>query len=162
ILGAQAAGIDGVDKRMDVLAVAQRAGMTVHDLADFELTYAPPFGSARDVVNQAGMVAANVLLGDEAICHSQDLHALTTEQIIVDIRNPGELTAVGSIAGAMNIPLPELRDRLNELPKDKELLVFCQVGLRGHVAYRMLIQHGFKVRNLTGGYKTYQMVNARF
>ncbi|MBB1380456.1 pyridine nucleotide-disulfide oxidoreductase family protein [Shewanella sp. SR41-2] len=162
ILGAQAAGIDGVDKRMDVLAVAQRAGMTVHDLADLELTYAPPFGSARDVVNQAGMVAANVLLGDEAICHSQDLHALTAEQIIVDIRNPGELTAVGSIAGAMNIPLPELRDRLNELPKDKELLVFCQVGLRGHVAYRMLIQHGFKVRNLTGGYKTYQMVNARF
>ncbi|WP_137223069.1 FAD-dependent oxidoreductase [Shewanella sp. MEBiC00475] len=162
ILGAQAAGIDGVDKRIDVLAVAQRAGMTVYDLADLELTYAPPFGSARDVVNQAGMVAANVLLGDEAICHTQDLLNLSAKQIIVDVRNPGELTAVGSIDGAMNIPLPELRDRLDELPKDKELLVFCQVGLRGHVAYRMLVQHGFKVRNLTGGYKTYQMVNARF
>ncbi|WP_350432532.1 FAD-dependent oxidoreductase [Shewanella sp. H8] len=162
ILGAQAAGIDGVDKRIDVLAVAQRAGMTVYDLADLELTYAPPFGSARDVVNQAGMVAANVLLGDEVICHTQDLHNLTAQQIIVDVRNPGELTAAGAIDGAINIPLPELRDRLDELPKDKELLVFCQVGLRGHVAYRMLVQHGFKVRNLTGGYKTYQMVNARF
>ncbi|MGX9463361.1 FAD-dependent oxidoreductase [Shewanella sp. A14] len=162
ILGAQAAGLDGVDKRIDVLAVAQRAGMTVYDLADLELTYAPPFGSARDVVNQAGMVAANVLLGDEAICHAQDIHNLTAQQLIVDIRNPGELTAVGSIDGAINIPLPELRERLNELPKDKELLVYCQVGLRGHVAYRMLVQHGFKVRNLTGGYKTYQMVNAHF
>ena len=162
ILGAQAAGIDGVDKRIDVLAVAQRAGMTVYDLADLELTYAPPFGSARDVVNQAGMVAANVLLGDEAVCHVQDLHHLTATQMIVDVRNPGELTAVGAIKGAINIPLPELRDRLNELPKDKELLVFCQVGLRGHVAYCMLVQHGFKVRNLSGGYKTYQMVNAHF
>ena len=82
--------------------------------------------------------------------------------MIVDVRNPGELTAVGAIKGAINIPLPELRDRLNELPKDKELLVFCQVGLRGHVAYCMLVQHGFKVRNLSGGYKTYQMVNAHF
>ena len=162
ILGAQAAGIDGVDKRIDVLAVAQRAGLTVYDLADLELTYAPPFGSARDVVNQAGMVAANVLLGDEAICHSQDLNNLTAEQVIVDVRNPSELTPVSAIAGAINIPLPALRDRLNELPKDKELLVFCQVGLRGHIVYRMLVQHGFKVRNLSGGYKTYQMVNAHF
>lgn len=145
-----------------MLAVAQRAGMTVYDLADLELTYAPPFGSARDVVNQAGMVAANVLLGDESICHSQELDHLTAEQVIIDVRNPSELTAVGAIVGAINIPLPVLRDRLNELPKDKELLVFCQVGLRGHVAYRMLVQHGFKVRNLSGGYKTYQMVNARF
>ncbi|MGK0408068.1 MAG: NADPH-dependent 2,4-dienoyl-CoA reductase/sulfur reductase-like enzyme [Shewanella psychromarinicola] len=162
ILGAQAAGIDGVDKRIDVLAVAQRAGMTVYDLADLELTYAPPFGSARDVVNQAGMVAANVLLGDEVTCHTQDLQALTATQIIVDVRNPGELTAVGAIDNAINIPLPQLRDRLNELPEDKELLLLCQVGLRGHVACRMLVQHGFKARNLSGGYKTYQMVNARF
>lgn len=162
ILGAQAAGLDGVDKRIDVLAVAQRAGMTVYDLADLELTYAPPFGSARDVVNQAGMVAANVLLGDEQICHSHDISAVNAEQVIVDVRNPGELTTAGAIEGAINMPLPQLRDRLNELPKDKELLVLCQVGLRGHVAYRMLTQHGFKVRNLTGGYKTFQMVNARF
>jgi NADPH-dependent 2,4-dienoyl-CoA reductase/sulfur reductase-like enzyme/rhodanese-related sulfurtransferase len=162
ILGAQAAGLDGVDKRIDVLAVAQRAGMTVYDLADLELTYAPPFGSARDVVNQAGMVAANVLLGDEQICHSHDISAVNAGQIVVDVRNPGELTTAGAIDGAMNIPLPQLRDRLNELPKDKELLVLCQVGLRGHVAYCMLSQHGFKVRNLTGGYKTFQMVNARF
>ncbi|MGI2174059.1 FAD-dependent oxidoreductase [Shewanella ulleungensis] len=162
ILGAQAAGLDGVDKRIDVLAVAQRAGMTVYDLADLELTYAPPFGSARDVVNQAGMVAANVLLGDEQICHSHDISAVNAGQIVVDVRNPGELTTAGAIDGAMNIPLPQLRDRLNELPRDKELLVLCQVGLRGHVAYCMLSQHGFKVRNLTGGYKTFQMVNARF
>jgi rhodanese-related sulfurtransferase len=87
---------------------------------------------------------------------------LSTEQIIVDMRNPGELTAVGAIDNAINIPLPQLRDRLNELSKDKELLVFCQVGLRGNVACRMLVQHGFKARNLNGGYKTYQMVNAHF
>lgn len=162
ILGAQAAGLDGVDKRIDVLAVAQRAGLTVYDLEDLELTYAPPFGSARDVVNQAGMVATNVLLGDEAICHAKELNELREDQVIVDIRNPGELVKVGEIQGAMNIPLPQLRERLDELPKDKELLLLCQVGLRGHVAYRMLVQHGFKARNITGGYKTYKMVTARY
>lgn len=158
ILGAQAAGLDGIDKRIDVLAVAQRARMTVQQLADLELTYAPPFGSARDVVNQAGMVASNVMNGDEAICHTEELLLGAADQVVLDVRNPPELEASGSFPNALNIPLDELRDRLYTLPVDKEILVACQVGLRGHVAYRMLVQNGFQARNLTGGYKTYQMV----
>ena len=158
ILGAQAAGCDGIDKRIDVLAVAQRARMTVQTLADLELTYAPPFGSARDVVNQAGMVASNVMNGDEAICHTEELLLGAADQIVLDVRNPPELEASGVFPNAINIPLDELRGRLHELPTDKEILVACQVGLRGHVAYRMLVQHGFQARNLTGGFKTYQMV----
>ena len=162
ILGAQAAGLDGIDKRIDVLAVAQRARMSVYTLQDLELTYAPPFGSARDVVNQAGMVASNVLKGDEVICHTEELLLGASDQVVLDVRNPPELEASGTFPNAINIPLDQLRQRLHELPKDKELLVACQVGLRGHVACRMLIQHGFKVRNLTGGFKTYQMVTAKF
>lgn len=158
ILGAQAAGLDGIDKRIDVLAVAQRARMTVQQLADLELTYAPPFGSARDVVNQAGMVASNVMNGDEAICHTEELLLGASDQVVLDVRNPPELEVSGSFPNALNIPLDELRDRLYTLPVDKEILVACQVGLRGHVAYRMLVQNGFQARNLTGGYKTYQMV----
>lgn len=162
ILGAQAAGVDGIDKRIDVLAVAQRAGMTVRDLQDLELTYAPPFGSARDVVNQAGMVASNVIDGIEAVCQVEDVLAMTEAQLLLDVRNPPELTKVGAFPNALNIPLDKLRDRLDELPKDKEILVTCMVGLRGHVASRMLQQHGFKVKNLTGGYKTYQMSIASY
>ena len=162
ILGAQAAGLDGVDKRIDVLAVAQRARMSVYTLQDLELTYAPPFGSARDVVNQAGMVASNILKGDEAVCHSEELLLGASDQIVLDVRNPPELEASGTFPNAINIPLDQLRQWLHELPKDKEILVACQVGLRGHVACRMLIQHGFKARNLTGGFKTYQMVTTKF
>ncbi len=157
ILGAQAAGHDGVDKRIDVLSVAQRARLTVFDLVDLELSYAPPFGSARDVVNQAGMVASNVINGDTAIWHHEELQHGIENKIILDVRNPEELEKIGKIPNAINIPLAQLRDRLHELPKDKEVLVTCQVGLRGHVAYRILVQNGFKARNLTGGYRTYQM-----
>lgn len=162
ILGAQAVGKDGVDKRIDVLAVAIRAGLTVYDMQDMELTYAPPFGSAKDVLNQAGFVAANILKGDSRVCHSEEIDARNPAQWLLDIRNPGELTKMGAIEGAVNIPLDQLRDRLDELPKDKEILVFCYVGLRGHVAYRMLVNHGFKAKNLTGGYKTYLMANAHY
>ncbi len=157
ILGAQAAGHDGIDKRIDVLSVAQRARLTVFDLVDLELSYAPPFGSARDVVNQAGMVACNVINGDAAIWHYEDLESNKENMIILDVRNPQELKATGQIPNAINIPLAQLRDRLHELPKDKEIRVTCQVGLRGHVAYRILIQNGFKAKNLSGGYRTYQM-----
>lgn len=156
ILGAQALGLDGVDKRIDVLAVAQRAGLKVMDLVDLELSYAPPFGSARDVINQAGMVATNVILGDERVCHPADIAHPNTDQLVLDVRNPGELTSIGAFPGAINIPVDQLRQRLHELPKDREILVACQVGLRGHVAARMLKNAGFRVRNLTGGYKTYQ------
>ena len=162
ILGAQAVGKDGVDKRIDVLAVAMRAGLSVMELEDLELTYAPPFGSARDVINQAGMVAANVIKGDERICHSEDVLALRPDQRLLDVRNPAELTTNGQIPGAINIPVDELRGRLNELPKDKEILITCQVGLRGHVAYRMLTLAGFTARNLSGGFKTFQMVTAEY
>lgn len=162
ILGAQAVGQDGVDKRIDVLAVAQRAGLTVYDLQALELTYAPPFGSAKDVVNMAGFVAANVLKGDMAICHTEAILNRRADQLVLDVRNPDELQTHGTIDGAINIPLDELRGKLASLPKDKEILVSCQVGLRGHVAYRLLANEGFKVKNLTGGFKTYQMVTARY
>lgn len=162
ILGAQAVGKDGIDKRIDVLAVALRAGMTVHDLQDLELTYAPPFGSAKDVLNQAGFVAANYLKGDTVLCHSEEVANPSVDQVLLDVRNPGELEKVGSISGAINIPVDQLRERLAELPKDKQILIFCQVGLRGNVAYRMLHNHGFDAKNLTGGYKTYQLVQAQF
>ncbi|TNJ22157.1 CoA-disulfide reductase [Aeromonas sobria] len=160
IYGAQAIGKDGIDKRIDVLAVAQRAGLTVFDLQDLELTYAPPFGSAKDVINMAGFVASNHLKGDTQLCHVAEVQARNPHQLVVDVRNGPELDKLGRIPGALHIPLDELRGRLHELPKDKELLISCQVGLRGHVACRLLSQHGFKVKNLSGGFKTWQMATA--
>lgn len=155
ILGAQAVGAKGVDKRIDVIAVAMRAGMTVDDLQHLELSYAPPFGSAKDPVNYAGFVASNVISGDMGICHAEDVANPTEQQMIVDVRTPSEVQT-GAIGGAVNIPLDELRGRLDELGKDKELLVYCGVGLRGYLACRILSQKGFKCRNLTGGYATYR------
>ncbi|TCI05612.1 CoA-disulfide reductase [Corallincola luteus] len=157
ILGAQALGKKGVDKRIDVLAVAQRAGMTVFDLEELELCYAPPYGSAKDPVNLAGFVAANWLRGDTELCFAEELAAITAEQKLLDVRTPAELERVGAFDGAINIPVDELRDRLTELDPTVEYLVACQVGLRGHVAYRMLVNRGFKAKNLTGGFKTWQM-----
>lgn len=157
ILGAQAVGADGVDKRIDVLAVAIRAGMTVFDLEELELAYAPPYGSAKDPVNYAGFVAANVLRGDVDIAHSEEFVDPSESQVLLDVRTPAEV-AVGTIPGAVNIPLQDLRNRIGEIPRDKEVLVFCQVGLRGYLACRALRQKGFKCRNLTGGYKTWKMV----
>ncbi|MCX7131139.1 FAD-dependent oxidoreductase [Aeromonas sp.] len=157
IYGAQAIGKDGVDKRIDVLAVAQRAGLSVFDLQDLELTYAPPFGSAKDVINMAGFVASNHLKGDTLLCHAAEVQARHPHQQVLDVRNGPELDRLGRIPDALHIPLDELRGRLDELPRDKELLISCQVGLRGHVACRLLSQHGFKVKNLSGGFKTWQM-----
>ncbi len=155
VLGAQAVGSDGVDKRIDVLAVAIRAGLTVYDLEEMELTYAPPFGSAKDPVNYAGFVAANVLRGDAKICQAEDVIHPEPNQKLLDVSTPDEVAA-GTIPGAKNIPLDDLRNRLGELNKEKEYLVFCRVGLRGYVACRFLTQNGFNCRNLTGGYATYQ------
>ncbi|MCY2929610.1 MAG: DsrE/DsrF/DrsH-like family protein [Planctomycetota bacterium] len=155
ILGAQAVGGEGIDKRIDVLAVAIRAGMTVHDLKDLELSYAPPYGSAKDAVNYAGFVASGVLDGDVSICHVADVTKRREDQVLLDVRTADEAQA-GTIPGARNIPVDELRARLGELPREKELLVFCQVGLRGYVACRILSQRGFRCRNLSGGYKTYK------
>ena len=155
VLGAQAVGADGVDKRIDVVATALRAGMTVQDLAELELCYAPPYGSAKDAVNYAGFVASNVMAGDMGLCHVEEVAAAGEDQVLLDVRTGPEVEA-GTIPGAVHIPVDELRERLGELPKEKEVLVFCQVGLRGYLAARTLGQHGYRVRNLTGGYKTYK------
>jgi len=154
ILGAQAVGARGVDKRIDVIAVAQRAGLTVRDLTDLELSYAPPYGSAKDPVNYAGYVAANVLDGDAVLAHYAEATNPRADQVLLDVRTEAEVKA-GTIPGSLHIPVDELRGRLGELPRDKEIIAFCQVGLRGYIACRMLSQHGFRCRNLTGGYKTY-------
>lgn len=160
ILGAQAVGKDGVDKRIDVMAVAQRAGMTAEQLQHLELTYAPPYGSAKDVINQAAFVANNIIKGDATAIHFDEIDNLSENQVLLDVRNPGELESAGFIEGAINIPVDQLRQRMNELPKDKEIVIYCQVGLRGNVAYRQLVNSGFKARNLLGGYRTYKFAKA--
>ncbi|ANS85282.1 FAD-dependent oxidoreductase [Vibrio scophthalmi] len=160
ILGAQAAGKDGVDKRIDIMAVAQRAGMTVEQLQHLELTYAPPYGSAKDVINQAAFVANNIIKGDATPIHFDHIDSLSDDQILLDVRNPGERANGNHIAGDINIPVDQLRGRMNELPKDKEIVIYCQVGLRGNVAYRQLVNNGYKARNLIGGFRTYQFAKA--
>lgn len=156
ILGAQAVGVAGVDKRIDVIAVAQRAGLTVFDLEDLELCYAPPFGSAKDPVNMAGFVASNVIRGDVALWEPEEISGLAADQVLLDVRTPQE-HALGSIPGSICVPVDRLRECLKELPQGKEYLVFCQVGVRAYIAARLLSQHGYKVRNLSGGYRRYAM-----
>lgn len=160
ILGAQAAGKDGVDKRIDIMAVAQRAGMTIDQLQHLELTYAPPFGSAKDVINQAAFVANNIENGDIKPIQFEELDHLSENQLVVDVRTPAEIQSFGTIEGSVNIPVDELRNRMEELPKDKELLVLCAVGLRGNVACRQLTNRGYDARNIVGGYRTYMFSKA--
>ncbi|MBI2875882.1 MAG: FAD-dependent oxidoreductase [Candidatus Tectomicrobia bacterium] len=156
ILGAQIVGSEGVDKRIDVLATAIRAGMTVYDLEHLELAYAPPYNSVRDPVNVAGSVAANILRKDVAVVQWEEMPALDPDRhLILDVRTPPEFAA-GHIPGALNIPVDELRGRLDELPPDKAIVAYCKVGLRGYLAARILTQKGFDVKNLSGGYQTYQ------
>jgi NADPH-dependent 2,4-dienoyl-CoA reductase/sulfur reductase-like enzyme/rhodanese-related sulfurtransferase len=157
LLGAQAVGVAGVDKRMDVLATALKAGLTVHELADLELCYAPPLGSAKDPVNLAGMAAQNVLRGDVRLAQWRELPELEPARtLVLDVRSTQE-RAAGHIPGSQHIPLPELRDRLDELPRDMEIIVSCQSGQRSYFASRLLAQRGFNVRNLTGSYRTWKM-----
>jgi NADPH-dependent 2,4-dienoyl-CoA reductase/sulfur reductase-like enzyme/rhodanese-related sulfurtransferase len=156
ILGAQAVGASGVDKRIDVIAMALRAGMTVYDLEEAELSYAPPFGSAKDPVNMAGFVAANVLRGDVLLWEPEELASLREDQALVDVRTATEVSA-GTIPGALHADVDGLRARLDGLPRDKELLLFCQSGLRSYVAARLLTQRGYRARHLSGGYKRYLM-----
>ena len=159
IYGAQAVGHHGVEKRIDVIATAQRLGATVFDLEKLELTYAPPYSSAKDPVNMLGFTAANILRGDTAVFHYQDVAALDLDRdMLVDVRSPEEFE-LGSIPGAINIPLDDLRDRLTELPASLKIFLFCQVGLRGYLASRILIQNGYgEVYNLSGGYKLYNTI----
>ncbi len=154
-LGAQAVGADGVDKRIDVIATGIRTDMTVEQMSELELSYAPPYGSAKDPVNYAGFVASNVRKGDMDVCHVEDVVDMGPEEFLLDVRTPAEVEA-GTIPGATNIPLDELRERMEELPSDRELFVFCKVGLRGYLACRILEQEGYDCKNLTGGYTTYR------
>lgn len=162
ILGAQAVGRSGVDKRIDVLAVAIQAGMTVFDLEEMELAYAPQYGSAKDPVNMAGFVAAGLLRGDHPQTHVEHFYeaAPAERPLLVDVRTPKEF-ASGRIPGAINIPVDELRGRLDELPRDRPINVYCQVGIRGYLATRILLQSGFCAANIAGGYKTYGMYQPR-
>jgi len=148
LLGAQAIGEDApaVDKRISALALAIQMGATVYDLEEAELCYAPQFGSAKDPVNFAGMVAADVLDGDMPLVHWEDAKGA----FLLDVRQPVEL-AVESVPGAINIPLPQLRSRLRELPRDREILVICRSAQRAYYATRILLQNGFKARNISGG-----------
>ncbi|MGI6559688.1 MAG: FAD-dependent oxidoreductase [Limnochordia bacterium] len=156
ILGAQVVGEQGVDKRIDVLATAIKVGLTVYDLQGLELAYAPPFSSAKDPVNMVGFVAGNVCNGDVYVVNWDEIG----ERFVLDVREPSEY-AKGHIPGAVNIPLGQLRERLGELPRDREMVVYCRVGMRSYIATRILMQRGFKsVFNLSGGYRTYRAVMA--
>ncbi len=155
VLGAQIVGGEGVDKRIDDLANAVRFGLTIYDLQEMELAYAPPFSSAKDPVNMAGFVAENVLEGTMVPFYPEDVAHIPADAVRLDVRNREELMDQGTIPGFMNIPLNELRHRLNEVDLTKEIYVSCQVGLRGYVAQRLLTQLGAKVYNLSGGYALY-------
>jgi rhodanese-related sulfurtransferase len=157
IIGAQAVGKEGVDKRIDVIAAAIQKKSTVFDLEEAELCYSPQFGSAKDPVNMAGMIAANILRGDTQVFHWEDLR--DTGSLLLDVRDPKVFEA-GHIEGAVNIPLDELRDRMGELPKDREIWAYCFVGQRSYYAARTLVQHGFKIKSLSGGFKTFSLGEA--
>jgi len=152
ILGAQIVGGEGVDKRIDVLATAITAGMSVHDLTELDLAYAPPFGSAKDAVNMAGYAAQNVLEGKVDAAQWEEL--ADSGALILDVRTPMEF-AGGHLPGAVNIPLDDLRENMGALPREREILVYCRVGLRGYIGTRILSQNGFQARNLSGGIVTW-------
>jgi NADPH-dependent 2,4-dienoyl-CoA reductase/sulfur reductase-like enzyme/peroxiredoxin family protein/TusA-related sulfurtransferase/rhodanese-related sulfurtransferase len=154
VLGAQGVGYAGVDKRIDVIATVIRLGGSVEDLAELELSYAPPFSSAKDPVNMAGFVASNVLEGRSHIVTWSEVKAMNSEDyILVDVRSEEEYN-IGHVEGAINIPVDSLRDRMSELDRSKTIVEYCQVGLRGYIADRILSQNGYRVINVTGGYKT--------
>jgi rhodanese-related sulfurtransferase len=162
VLGAQAVGGAGVDKRIDVLAVAIQAGLTVFDLEEMELAYSPQYGSAKDPINMAGFVAGGLLRGE----HPQvDVEAVLAappgnHRLLLDVRTPQEFGA-GHLPEAVNIPVDDLRSRLGELPHDQEIAVYCQVGQRGYLATRILRQAEFQAVNVGGGYKTYQLFHPK-
>lgn len=156
ILGAQAVGTDGVEKRIDVIATAIQFKGTVHDLAEAELCYAPQFGAAKDPVNMAGMMAQNVLSGDMPVA---DWSALDGSGVyLVDVREPEEFER-GHIPNAVNLPLSQMRHRFTELPEERDILVYCGVGQRAYFATRFLVMHGYRARNLSGGYTTYKSIH---
>jgi rhodanese-related sulfurtransferase len=151
ILGAQAVGEEGVAKRIDVISTAIQMGATVFDLEEVELCYAPQYGTAKDPVNIAGMIAANVLRGEAPMVHWDRIHP--DRQVILDVRDPHEFNA-DHLEGAANVPLGQLRQRMGELDRKREILTYCAVGQRSYYASRTLRQHGFNARNVSGGYKS--------
>jgi NADPH-dependent 2,4-dienoyl-CoA reductase/sulfur reductase-like enzyme/rhodanese-related sulfurtransferase len=153
VLGAQAVGQEGVEKRIDVISMAIQNKATVFDLEEAELCYAPQFGAAKDPVNIAGMIASNALRGDSPLAHWQDIR--DTQALILDVRTPSEY-ASGHIDGAINIPINELRSRMNELPSNREILTYCSVGQRSYYAARALRLNKFNARNISGGIHTYE------
>ncbi len=159
ILGTQIVGYEGVDKRIDVIATAMRFGGKVQDLKELELAYAPPYNGAKDPVNFAGFVGDNLLKGFVKFAHHDELKDLDPEtSVILDIREPLE-AELGYIKGSVNIPLDQLRDRMDELDKSKKIITYCAIGVRGYIAARILQQNGFEnVYNLSGGYDTYSVV----
>ena len=156
VLGAQAAGGDGVARRIDIIATAIQMKATVFDLEEAELCYAPQYGAAKDPVNMAGMIAANMVRGDAEFAPWEEMNS--SDKFLLDVREPAEFKA-GSIPGSVNIPLGQLRARLGELPQSKEIWVNCGVGQRGYYACRILAQHGVRARNLSGGYSTYRVLH---
>jgi rhodanese-related sulfurtransferase len=157
ILGAQALGFEGVEKRIDVIATAIQFNGTVHDLAEAELCYAPQFGAAKDPVNVAGMLAQNVLNGDMPVADWLELEQ--TDAFLLDVREPEEFSR-GHIPRAINVPLSQLRARYSELPRARDIWVCCAVGQRAYFAARFLMQNGYRSRNLSGGYTTYRALKA--
>lgn len=160
LLGAQVVGSKGVDKRLDLLASVVKRGGTIYELTELEHAYAPPFSSAKDPVNIAGFTAENILLQQMQPFYWNEAVAISQNSVVLDVRTENEFGA-GSLPNAINIPLDELRTRLGELPTDGNIYVYCQVGLRGYLATRILMQNGFKnVINLSGGYKLWQSASA--
>lgn len=155
LLGAQAVGVDGVDKRLEMMSAVIRGGGTIYDLMELEQAYAPPYSSAKDPVNMAGFVADNMLSGKVKVMSWRELRATDRSGVmLVDVRSAEEF-AMGSIEGAVNIPLDGSRAEFRNLPKDRTIVVFCAIGLRGYIAARVLMQLGYEVVNLNGGYRTY-------
>jgi rhodanese-related sulfurtransferase len=153
LLSAQIAGYEGVDKRLDILATFIKQGKTIYELIEFEHAYAPPYSSAKDPVNMAGFVAENILLNRLKIFYWNELENIQSDDQLIDVRRKDEYDE-GKIESAINIPVDEIRDRLDEIPKDKNIYIYCEAGLRGYLAQRILTQNGFdKVANLSGGYK---------
>jgi CoA-disulfide reductase len=158
IFGAQAVGADGAEKRIDVIATAIKGELTVEDLTNLELSYAPPYSSAKDPVNMAGYVATNLMEGESEHIQWHEVDGVVADGgLLIDVREPME-REFGYIKGSINIPLNNLRDRLNEVPKGKTVYVSCQVGLRGYLAARILKNNGYHVKNVDGGWKTYSSV----
>jgi rhodanese-related sulfurtransferase len=154
IISAQAVGKEGVEKRIDIISMAIQKNATVFDLEEAELCYAPQFGSAKDPVNIAGMIAANFLRNDAQMTHWENLEK--DGIFILDVRDPSEYEK-GHIDGAVNIPLNDLRQRMGEVPKDREIWAYCFVGQRSYYASRALSQYGFDIKNISGGYKTFTL-----